>query len=473
MKKQILDWLSGLGRQVSAIAHIPQRLYLVVAIVGVVGFVFITPPFQGPDEQAHYIRTQYIAHGYFIPVNVTNSEASLPKSIQDVLHITFFADDLRGNITNNYELSRTKEALQLPLNADERYKPPMITYNFVPYLPAIPAVWIANILNLSPLVSMYLARLSLGLAAVGIFFFAIRLIPTKKYLLAVVALVPMMLFQASMIGIDGVSYALLALFIAYILYLYMQKSITNRQWVFLGLLCVAIVCAKPLVYVFLPLVILLIKKKHALKWIAATAAVCALVLFGSMKLMSIENDVSVSAAGLPEHVDSKAQQEILIDNPKRGMRVLWNSYMTHYGDDEVRGVIGVFGAADTLYPIWMTYVYIFVLSVAGVIAFGVNKLRVPLLWRWLAVVLGAVYFVGVNLAIYLGYTPVNFDIVYGVQGRYFLPLLLVAVAVLTGVGFRVSKKDEARVRVLIFVTIAMIVLMALFITYQRYFLYTP
>ena len=461
-KKILTNWVES-----------PSRAYLVVASVAVVAFAFITPPFQGPDEQAHYIRVQYLSHGNITPFGSSDDNDGLPKSIQTVLKKTFFTDDLRGDTNQKYELFRTKDALGVPLNESERYHPPMVGYSPVPYLPAVPAVVVSNALNLSPLVSMYLARLSLGFASILLFFYAIQLVPNKKYAVAVVGLIPMMLFQQSMITADSVSYALLALFLALLLYLKTKRKITNRQWVILGVVCVALALAKPLIYLFLPLIILLLKDRRSFAWTTGIAIACAVSLASWMLVSNVKSE-EITIYGMPDNVDATKQINVIESNPKRGARVLWNSYMTSYGDDEFRGVVGVFGAGDTLYPFWMISLYVSLIAI--VLVFNLDndrKQRYPKPWRTFALVLSVAYFLLVNLALYLGYTPVDFSIVYGVQGRYFLPLVIVIVFAVVGSGLRIHKAEVIKTRARVVFAASTLVALAIFITIQRYYLYTP
>lgn len=477
MKNKLRLVWSRAKKTLSRYISSPEKFYLTTALLGTLGFALITPPFQGPDEQAHYIRAQYVAHGYLIPVNARDANASLPTSVQKSLKKTFFEDDLRGNTTDKYELYRTKQAAELPLNPTDRYQPPMVSYNFLTYLPASLGIFIANQFNLSPVISLYIGRILLGLTSVGLVFLAIKLMPTKKYLMAVLALLPMMLFQQAVIGTDGVSYAILFVFIAYLFHLYAQKTpVTRKQWLIFFGICAAVVWAKPLLYLFLVLSVILIKKPGALKWLAG-AAVVSLLFFGINSWMNAQAGVyetSGTPPGAPENVQSSQQLSNLIEHPKRGLRVLWNSYMTPVGDDETRGVIGVFGPADTLYPLWMTYLYVGVISVAAILSFERTRLYIHPLWRWLAAVLCVVHFVGVNLAIYLGYTPYNFDIVYGVQGRYFLPTAIVLlIAIFAGRGIILKKNDQRLVLNYTMPLVFCLVVLAVFVTYQRYFLFTP
>jgi len=471
-KKISLKW-AQITKLLSRWVQAPAYVYLLVASLAVICFAFITPPFQGPDEEAHYIRTQYIAHGYFVPVDVNSTSASLPQSIEDVLMKTFFADDLRGKTAETYDLYRTKAAINIPLNEELQYKPMMITYSPLAYLPAVPGVFIANQLNLSPLISMYIARLSLGLVSVFLVFMAIKFIPHKKYLFAVVGLIPMLLFQQAMVTVDGVSYSLLALFIAYVLYLRSIEVVNKKQWIILGLICVGIIFVKPPIYLFLPLILMAIKKRTDFKWVAIITGVCAAALL-SWSFISAAHGSDGEVAPLPNGANQQLQLANLVEHPSRIFRVVWNSYMTPYGDDEVRGIIGLFGAADTAYPLWMFSMYVVLLGILCVLNFDQKRTKnIDKRWKILVVILCAGYFAAVNLALYLGYSPLNFDIIYGVQGRYFLPILIVGGAVLFTGGLTILRKDEFKVKIWIVTSVITLVLLALFITFQRYFLYTP
>lgn len=458
----------------------PSKAYLIIALVGVIGFAFITPPFQGPDEEAHYNRVQYIAHGHFIPANV-GGDVSLPASIDEVIHLVFFDNDIRGKTATHYELWRTKQALSKRLNSGEKFSPIMLNYNFLTYLPAVPGVFISNTLNLSPLISMYVARISLAITAVFIVYFAIKIIPIKKYLFVVLALIPMMLFQQAMIGTDGVSYAIFMLFLAYLFKLYTQKNdISCRQWTYFIVICGLVMWSKPLLYLFLPLSIILIKKKNFWRYIMIAGVVCVSMLGINQLMMSNQTSTGQAIggqAGSPITVDSRQQTSLLFKNPKRFIRVMINSYLTHYGDDEIRGIIGTFGYADVHYPLWMSYVYISALTVAFLVGDNSNKFKKSKyhnLWVAFGILLCVLHFLAVNLAIYIGYTPVNFDIVYGVQGRYFLPALISGLLVLSVGGWSVSDKNGSeKLKKYIIVAASLLIILALFITYQRYFLFTP
>ncbi|MGB4762508.1 MAG: DUF2142 domain-containing protein [Candidatus Saccharimonas sp.] len=461
LKVRLMEWAST-----------PERVYLTVALVGVVGFVLITPPFQGPDEKSHYIRTQYVANGYILPVDAGRSGAHLPASIETVVSATYLKDSGDGGL-KKYDIRSTYHALKTPLDADNTYQPPMISYTAVPYLPAVPGVVLSNALGLSPIIAFYVARLSLALFCVLLTYLAIKIVPYKKYLFVGIALTPMLLFQQSVVSADGTSYALLVFFICFVLHLRGRQNISNKQWLAIAGLCVSITLAKPLVFLFLPL-ILLLAKKNAAKILIPLITVLCIAVFAGITLYSSHRSEAVVDPNTPASVDSAMQLENIKENPKRFLRVMWNSYMTDYGDEETQGLIGIFGAADTKFPLSMTLIYTIILAYLAATRFKKDDEQkiVPRGLKIMLASLGALYFILVNVAIYLSFTPVNFNIVYGVQGRYFLPLLILA-PLFTVPFLTILKKYQQKSLIYICVSLLILILAALFITFQRYYLFTP
>ncbi len=452
----------------------PEYVYLVIALIGVVGFSLITPPFQGPDEPEHYAKVQFLSRGQFI----ASGNDTLPASLRTTLKKTFFDHDIRGTTSAKYDFSRTLDALNDSPEAVDTQQYPVISYSPVGYIPAVVAVFISNHLGGSMAAGLYLARLALGLTAVALWFVAIRVIPTKKYLYMAIGLTPMMLFQQSVVSVDGLSYAFLALFVAYVTALYSQPVIHRRQWWILLTLCVMVGLAKPLLYLFLPLVFILMNKRR-LQPIGISLVAVAVLLLWNIVLAPLATSGGTLATVSPSNVNPQQQIEYLVHHPGKIVRVAWNSYMTDYGDEEVRGMVGIFGYADTAYPLWM-YTY-FCVTLAAIIITNPDRRSasyqwskvIGRAWKYAALGMSAVYFAGVNAALYLSYTPVGFPIVYGVQGRYFLPLMIVIAGLAIGNGMHLTEAQRKRVRPWVVGSLAVLVLLAVFIVFQRFYLYTP
>jgi uncharacterized membrane protein len=91
----------------------------------------------------------------------------------------------------------------------------------------------------------------------------------------------------------------------------------------------------------------------------------------------------------------------------------------------------------------------------------------------LVAVVAIVYFIGINASMYVAYTPVGFDIFYGVQGRYFIPILLLVPLVFLGRGIGLDPKDATGVRRWAIAAVIFCLAMSIFTILQRYYWYTP
>lgn len=442
-------------------------MYAIVASSLCLGFIFVTPPFQSPDEQLHYERIQYIVHGgHILPVDHQHHpEIALPKSISNVADTTHRQHTIDGDVSKKYDINRTKEALRQPFITGETYRPAMIPYSPVPYLPALPGVFVVNKLGKSPLIGLYVTRLSLALAAIVMITLAIKIIPTKKYLLAALCLLPMVLFQQSTASADGLSVAILVLLIAYVFRLYeVRKIITKRQWSILLVLVGLLSLSKTLLYLFIPLIMILWKKPGAKQWIIAScglAACLVLVWTGLTRGLVVDSNMN-------EQVNSKKQLINILHHPYRLVEVTANTYGTPYGDNTVRGTIGTLGVVDVQLPIWMQYGYVFCVAILWLVDQKGRK-KFP---RWSMFVVGGLtlmYIALVHIAMYLVYSPVNFAIFYGVQGRYLVPAILM-ILMASGCSLRAWKNDGQKMVYKLMVAVIIMGALSLLITFSRYYI---
>ncbi|MDC0832486.1 DUF2142 domain-containing protein [Geitlerinema sp. CS-897] len=209
----------------------PQQVFTTIAIVFGVFVVFLTPPFQSPDEYLHFYRAFQIAEGHLVAERQTGDcygyskyfetevclGGNLPNSVLTTVR-NVSSRDLRFDKTQKQNLDELFAVLDLPLNPQDR-----VFINFkttalhspIPYLPQALGIAIAKAANLSPLKLMYSGRLANLAAWVGLVFLGIRWSPIHQWFLVMLALTPMSLFLASSLSLDaltnGVAFAFLGL----------------------------------------------------------------------------------------------------------------------------------------------------------------------------------------------------------------------------------------------------------------------
>ena len=90
----------------------------------------------------------------------------------------------------------------------------IITYSPISYLASAFAITIGKILNFSPIILMYIGRLANLLVWLLFIYLAIRITPVHKWVLLILSLMPMTIFQGASLSADSFTMALSFLVIA-------------------------------------------------------------------------------------------------------------------------------------------------------------------------------------------------------------------------------------------------------------------
>ncbi len=389
----------------------------------------ITPPFQGADEMSHYVRAYQISQGNLIVD--TNAEGvvggELPTSIDEIASITG-RPSIQFHPELKYDLRQTKRALAVrDVEGQNKFYDFANTaaYSPVPYAPSAVGIGVARTLHLPPLVTLYAGRLGNLLAWVGLIALAIRLIPARKWAVVAVGLLPMGLFQASMLNGDVVTFGSLAVFLALILYYRERKTVVSiKEILFLMATAAAMVLSKNVMFVLLPLVLLLHKQNFVsarIAWISKMSLIFVPLFVYACWFLVVQ---SIDVQSTYVHgQDPAAQLSLILRNPLEFVAVMWNTYFFTWGDYITKSFIGVFGWADTPLSegiIVIGYISLFII-LAG--SYESNyKEQISKKGKQLVALLAAVYFLAASAALYVYYSPVGFGIIYGLQGRYYLPI---------------------------------------------------
>jgi uncharacterized membrane protein len=265
-------WISR--KMVSSDLKKPENLYISIAVLFGILFMFISPPCGTPDEPAHLLRVFRVSQGHFFKA----ASVALPPmdsycSLCDLAGITNVPQRMGGKV-----LDFVKE----PASATIAYE--MASgYPPVPYIPAAVIFKVLSLFSPSMAFYLYAGRLVTLIASLFITWHAIRIIPSGKWIMVVLALMPMRLYQAASISADSVTTALVALFIAIVVNLVVNRSaaMPAGKLSLLFLVSILLLFSKPM-YLFLFLLLLAIPLdvgRHRLKMALALSLLGCLALF--------------------------------------------------------------------------------------------------------------------------------------------------------------------------------------------------
>lgn len=434
------------------------KLFVILCLVFGLFFVFLTPPFNAPDEAGHFEQSYYVAHGQLLPRvdaqgNVYGMIDQGYKQFRETWPGGVFDINQKASYKDIFvTLQNTVDTT--PVKIPYRY----YFYPFLLYTPQAIGINVGHLLfylfrmvhDYNTFQQMIFARLFNLLFFLVITACALKMIPVFKRTLLLLAMMPMTIFMAASCSADTFVYSISFLAVAYILRLAYSpdvRVIGKREFTCLSLLCGLLLLSKE-IYVLLFLLCLLIprEKFRGIKrklLVLVSSAVVGGALFGiwylavkiSTKGMTPGSYYAWGAQGM-EMVRSEAlQTHYVLTHPLRYIAILYNDIVTQGG--YLSSFIGRFGWLDTIVPSAFTVLYAVVLIISALMERSYNRLA---RWQRLLIFLIAAGAVAlVQTSVYIDWTPhpnigglvvVGGIQVLGVQGRYFIPIALSALFLL-------------------------------------------
>ena len=455
----------------------PEKFFVLTASLFGILLVFLTPPLQGPDEQAHFAQVYRYSEGKASPVS------DLPKGLVGMYKTVFYEDDIRFMSNEKYELGRTKHALlKVPLEQSVRVDGIPYggtVYSPIVYLPQIATVALGRLLDFPAIVLLYLARLASLAAFVSLMYLAIRFIPFAKWPIAIVGLLPMSVFSASMVSSDAITTGASALFIAFVLSVFVSKNSLNRgRTILLAAVTILVSMTKLVSVVLLPLLLLLVFKKYKNTnrtrniLITISIMLCGVVAAFIWQAIAPATSDGVNSS-IPQHVIPAEQIKLMIQAPQKFLFALWNTYFYTWGDSIYYSLIGTLGWVDTPMSIFFVLLGYTMLT----LTFLANREedsrilgKLSKKSRIILIGVTALYIGAVNAAMFIFYTPVDYNIIVGLQGRYFIPgLFLLAILLINQNQIQIKQRLY---RVLITAIPVLLLIVSSVYVFIRYYIET-
>jgi len=430
----------------------PVRVFIILSALLGIPIIAATPPLRGPDESAHFLRALGVSQGDLIPsqLDVLNRKGIfLPEHLRDGFAFfeavrlkekgpdfhygTVFAEYWRPKSAPTAEHSPAASDL-VPYDGSEGYSP-------IAYLPHAVAALVARLAGLDFLGTFYLMRLA-GLAAMtAVLAYAVAIVPQLKWAFVAIAMLPAALYGRAVISADGSAVAT-AILLAALCLRGLQDARSARPgelsfWMTacalskppnLAFVLLALMW-RPLPELFrrwrLPLMIMLPAMIGAALWTFLSSGDG-----GTWRLIELTGKH-------PDEFDPALKFVRLLEHPMDFLNAALGTLQNKHLGELARQLIGVLGTFDTVLQYW-------VYPVVSILVLGtvVTRLQLQSRLRYqaaaAAAVTGLAYIVAVLLIMYLVWTPLGADAIWGVQGRYFvpiLPLVAIVIAALVNRGF--------------------------------------
>lgn len=406
------------------------RIWALFYLFALLLLLFVTPPFQVPDEPNHFYRVYQLAEGHILPDHPRGG--LLPTALAGV------PGPWTGRIIfkpeQKFDLHWLRNMWRVRVDPADRSE-----YTFVntaincpiPYLPHLGGLLTGRALGLPPLGFFYTARLVATFAAWALVLWCFRLAPPATHpVLALLFMSPMFMYLAPAVTADTVTTLCAIAFTAAVLRECTAEGpiVLKSRLTLIFLTATLALCKPP--YVILAAMLTFIPSARfpsslqkwlwAGAWIVVAAAIAAIWNTGSRSLIK---DFCV----YPHYPIPHQQAELLLARPLRFFRILRDT-LAHFGWSYISGWVGQLGWTEVSLPKSVVVVYL-----AAFFALATTMSDPRLLSTGQKVFVLMLIIAGVTLnflAVYLYFTPVGHGVVLGFQGRYLLPYGLAAAALL-------------------------------------------
>jgi len=402
----------------------PEKVFVAIGLIWGILFVFITPPFQAPDENWHLYRAFHISEGNIkarLRPDIDMVGGYLPRSLKDV--VTRVSSDIPFFHYHKQKIKDIISALSQPLNSYDRIFVNMRATDWIsliPYLPQALGILLGRIFNPPVLMLMYLGRLFNLFFWILIMHRAIKIIPVFKGVMLLLALMPMSLFLAASLNADaltdGIYFLLAATFLRYTFD--KNRSIAKRDLYIIFLLSALAALAKPHIYLFL-LFLLIPGIKFGSKGRYLSTCI-ALFILGIMLQGIWTFAIRDLFVRIRTGVYTQQHIAFMLFYPLRYLAIMIKTLYMQFLF-YVDSFIGRLGWLDTPSPLFLVISYYFVLTCTALL----DSLKDVAIGYKQRIILFITVFVGclfIFSSQYIYYTPIGDDIIEGIQGRYFIPL---------------------------------------------------
>ncbi|WP_158094981.1 DUF2142 domain-containing protein [Collinsella sp. An268] len=411
-----------------------EVVFLSALSISCIFFVFLFPPFSVPDEGHHFLSSYWLVDCITGESSLTDS-SSIPLRQDDYLLCTEWASNEISlhsyqSILDHFELFNQNDEIEVI--ATEGFS--VGSENIVTKIGSVLGIIIARILNLGAYPLFYLGRLLNAAQFVMLSYAAFKIIPTGKTIVASVSLLPMTLHLAASYSYDGGIIGLSMLLIALLLRaISNDKPFSIKEMISIGAVTALLAPCK-ILYTSITLLLFLIPKSRFRNVRDKYIFIISLILIAGVSIIGFRLAGIAGLASSSTELDYRGIESghfyslgDVINNPIGTIALFFRTLLVNgdfYASTLVGGSLGWFQDSIAA-PYFIVFLYYLLLLI------GAQKCRndcddVQLPTKVVMTSIFVLCIFGSMVSMFLGWTFTYEPIVMGVQGRYFLPVLIAA-----------------------------------------------
>lgn len=390
--------------------------YYILLTLYIIPILFIFPAFTIPDELHHFYRAyanSQIINDNFKFNGLDNSLTTVPTNMNCLNYSNVQLADKIYDINDIIDCS--KEAKNKVITNTSSGINPIFGY-----ITQAIGIKIADTFSNSPLLIFYFGRMFTFMFCLFIVYEAIKITPKYKSLFLFVSTMMMFIQQMISYSYDSILNSISLLFVALVLKLICSENKIKFKDLLLPLICFSIIVNIKAAYFPLGVLIFFIPKEKFKKnkyLYILIFFISYAILFKLINLL-ISLGIRGNASGIIDH-DASKQLSYIIKHPFYILEIALNTIKFN-SIFYIRGLIGYFGwfafKINDIYFVFYLLVLIYILlSEKNIINI---KNRIIL---FISIMISIIIIFGAMYLLWSGYKN---PVVDGVQGRYFIPLLM-------------------------------------------------
>lgn len=425
--------------------HSRMLIWIAAFFLLAISSMRVMPGLSAPDEPSHYISAYYLSNQLMMiepadeegRVHIRKEDVALEDVNEERVKQDYaYVEDAEifGQVPaekNYYELKNWKKNHSADPGMTTSSHIRVVTTPLV-YLPQAIGICIARMLNCSSTVLLTLGKLMNLLAFCIMAFWAVRRMPFGKTIMMAVTLLPMTVNIAASMSYDVMLLGCSFMFIAQVMHLaYAAEKVEWKDIIILAVI-LAVMSPCKIVYCLMVFLILLIpKEKYQSKLMNVMIwVICIIAALGSMLAVNasvISGYASTVVSEVPWSDEPGFTVSYVLHHPLDSARVFYDTLMyqgSYYHETMLGAYLG--NLCEELDVPFIVLLFMTLALFALPLSDSEQNRQLSLKDKIIVAAVCAVIFALLLGSMMIAWTPLSSPVILGVQGRYFLPLLPIA-----------------------------------------------
>lgn len=389
-----------------------EKIFLVFSLIVGSFYVLAIPIGRAPDEESHFFRAYELSNGHLVSdINENGDIGTAESSSIEIIRDFKEKNVTYSEIASNIDIYPEEEQSFVVTSA--------YNYNIFSYLPQVVGIWLGRIFNLSLLRTAYLAKFINLIVCIIILYFSIKYIPIFKKFLFLQAFLPVTMQAMASFSPDGLVIATATALISLVLYFIYsyQHTFQPKHYFLIFIICLFLSMSK-IAYAPLCLLLFAIPAQRFGSW---QKKICIILGIGA-SIFAVLVLWLIMAPSMQSVSDSSAQISTILGNPIGYLAIILHSVSANFN----LYLLGFFGSYLEWFNIMLSPVYI----IPNIVIFIIlchqtsQTLTITKTFKYLAILVSTILAFMTFTTMFIQWTNIGATIIDGVQGRYFIPIML-------------------------------------------------